>query len=46
MKNKPAQTKRHFIDGKTIVGSDPAKDKHKAIAISGKRKSAWQFVHV
>ena len=48
MKNKPAQTKRHFIDGKTIVGIDPAKDKHQAIAISDKGDplgSSYTFKH-
>ena len=36
MKNQKAQKKRHFIDGKIIVGIDPAKDKHQAIMISDK----------
>jgi transposase len=33
MNSKSLETKRHFINGKTIIGIDPAKKKHQAIII-------------
>ena len=33
MNSKYLETKRHFINGKTIVGIDPAKKNHQAVII-------------
>ena len=33
MNSKSLEAKRHFINGKTIIGIDPAKKKHQAVII-------------
>jgi hypothetical protein len=38
MKMKVLQTKRHFIDGKIIIGIDPSKKKHQAVVLDPKGK--------
>jgi transposase len=36
MKMKSLQTKRHFVDGKIIIGIDPSKKKHQAVVLDPK----------
>ena len=48
MKHKTLRMKRHFINGKIIIGIDPSKEKHQAMVINSigdTIKSSFTFKH-